>query len=248
MPEASAASVACSPVSRSRMKSLGSRSLASLRRGLGLVRPQPQQLGRLEAGAGAVAGDRDDALAAQPRVDLVALGMGAGVVPQECRADRIAGGVEEHRAVHLARQADAGELVRVGSRSEVAQHRERGLPPRFGLLLGPAGAWCQQRIGRGRPREHGTAGGQQDTLGTAGADVDPIVTVSRPMSLPLLPVRAARLYAAGAVLYRKRPLRQGRGPLRPRGPEPACPPPIPPATPSSIWPCPRAGWRRASCA
>ena len=61
---------------------LGQQELGQPRRGLGLVRPQPQQLGRLEAGAGAVAGDRDHALAAQPRVDLVALGMGAGVVPQ----------------------------------------------------------------------------------------------------------------------------------------------------------------------
>ena len=76
-------------------------------RGGRLVPAQPQQLRRLEARAGAVAGDRDHPLAADPRVDLIAFGVRARIVPEQGRADRVAVAVEEHRAVHLARQPTA---------------------------------------------------------------------------------------------------------------------------------------------
>ena len=48
---------------------------------VGLVRPEPQDLGRLEPGAGKVAGDGDQPLPPQPALDLQALGVGAAVVP-----------------------------------------------------------------------------------------------------------------------------------------------------------------------
>ena len=40
-------------------------------------------------------------------LDFVAFGRRALIVPEQGRADHLAGCIEEHRAVHLAAQADA---------------------------------------------------------------------------------------------------------------------------------------------
>ena len=55
---------------------------------LGLVRAQPEQLRRGEAGERAVAGQLDQPLEPDPLLDLGALGGGALVVPEDRRADR----------------------------------------------------------------------------------------------------------------------------------------------------------------
>ena len=60
---------------------LGQEDRGQPRMVVGLVRPEPQDLGRLEPGAGKVAGDGDQPLPPQPALDLQALGVGAAVVP-----------------------------------------------------------------------------------------------------------------------------------------------------------------------
>ena len=151
---------------------LGQEQLGDPGGGVGLLVAQPQQLGRLHPGAGAVAGDRDQPLAPEPALDLGAFGVGAGVVPQQGRADRRALAVEEHRAVHLAGEADPGEVVSGEMWGEFAQHGDRRGPPGLWLLLGPAGAGGEQRVGAVGAGEHGAVCRQNDALGTTGADVD----------------------------------------------------------------------------
>ena len=173
MPEASAASVACSPVSRSRMKSLGSSSLASRAAASGSFARSHSSLGAWKpvlARLPVIAMTRSRP---EPAVDLVALGMGARVVPQAAP-----GGSDRRRRRGTPSRA-SGPTGRCRRRScslavaaRLRSTASTGLPPRFRLLLGPAGSRRQQGIGRGCPREHGAARGQQDALGAAGADVD----------------------------------------------------------------------------
>ena len=140
---------------------LGQHQLREAGRGFGLMAPQPQQLGRLEAGAGAVAGDRDHPLAAEAAVDLVAFGVRAGVVPEQGRADRLAIVVQEYRAVHLPGQPDRGDGTVAGGGREPQQDVDRGPPPVLGLLLGPARSRRQQRIAGAGPGAHRALGREQ---------------------------------------------------------------------------------------
>ena len=254
VPDASAASVACSPVSRKRMKSLGSTSLATRGRGVGLVPAQPQQLGRLEARAGAVAGDRDHPLAAEPRARSRRIRRACGH-----RSTAGPGGSGRRRGRGTPSRASGptgpprrwpGLALRRTARCSTVDRR---LPPGFRLLLGPARARRQQRIGRRMARARTRAGRREER---------------RPWRR-WCRCRCRWSPAAGSCVLFSSPVGSGRpdftrdGPssiacdrfaaaaaadIPPRDCDPLCPLPIPRATPSSISPCPRAGWRRASCA
>ncbi len=200
MPEASAASVACSPVSRSRMKSLGSTSFATLpppraraprsQSSLGAWKPVLARLPVI-----AITRSRPS-----PRVDLVALGMSARIVPQQGRADRVAGGVEEHRAVHLARQADAGDVVPRGGRRQLAQHRRRwpATRPPAPARSSPGAASAMDRR---RSRAPGRLPSAASTMPLA-----PLVPMSMPIVAGCRPMRSAS------------PVRSGRPDFTPLGP------------------------------
>ena len=117
-----------------------------------LVVAQPQDLRRLEAGERGIAGQLEQPLRADALGDLVALGRGALVVPQQRRADHRAARVEEHGPVHLAGEAEPDDLVGAG-RGDLRQHRLRRLPPVGRLLLGPPRPRGQQLVrARSPPR------------------------------------------------------------------------------------------------
>ena len=103
VPEPSARSTACSPVSRSRTRSLGS-STCAIEAHLGLVASQPQQLGCREPRQGVVARDRDQAPTTDDLADRVALGPGPLVVPQDRRTQDLVSGIKRDQAVHLSRE------------------------------------------------------------------------------------------------------------------------------------------------
>ncbi len=95
---------------------------------LGLVPAQPQELRRREAGQGAVAGERDEALEPDALLDLGALGRGALVVPEDRRTQDLASLVEADETVHLARQADPAVRVAPSraSAASLARHQSSG--------------------------------------------------------------------------------------------------------------------------
>ncbi len=67
----------------------------------------PEELGGRETGQGRVGDQPDQRLAtAGFRLDLVAFGRRALIVPEQGGADHLAGRIKEDRAVHLAAQAD----------------------------------------------------------------------------------------------------------------------------------------------
>ena len=77
-------------------------------------------------------------------LDLAALGRRALIVPEQGRADHLAGGIEEDRAVHLAAQADAGDVARLEPAR--AQHLLR---PSCLVASHQSSGCCSDQPGRG---------------------------------------------------------------------------------------------------
>src|SRR5690606_32672033 len=125
-------------------------------------------------GQGVVAGDLDQSLGPDPPPDIVAFLGGSLVVPQEGGPYHLATVVEQHRAVHLARQTDGFDVGRVDfGLADQGPHRlDGGGPPQGGILLGPERAWVGVVVGGHRHPRHGPGGVDQDRLGGGGGDVD----------------------------------------------------------------------------
>ena len=100
----------------------------------------PEQLGQGKVGQRGVAGEFDQALAADLCLQPVALGLGALVAPDERGAQHLAFGVEHDAAMHLAGQADGIESPRrrVRRGHGAGDRLARSSPPVLRLLLGPA--------------------------------------------------------------------------------------------------------------
>ena len=248
MPEASAASVACSPVSRKRMKSLGSRSCASRAAASGSCRRSQSSLGAWKPVLARLPVIAITPLAPDPR------GRSRRTRRACARRSRAAPGGSAHRrgrgtpsraSARRARRAamawPCAAAVAAAARSTVACHQSSGscsVQPGRGVSSG---------IGRRRRARARAPSAARST------PLAPLVPISMPMVagcgpwpfLASLSIAWPDFTPPWAVLYSMRPLCGQRPPhpstrLRAR----LCPSPIPRATPSSIWPCPRAGWRR----
>ncbi len=134
---------------------LGQQDVGDARPDLGLVAAHPGELRRREPGQRVVAGDRDEPRLADRLADLVALGGRALVVPQDRRAQDLAGGVEQDEAVHLAREAHALDVGR----------DRRPRPP------------SRARWPRSRPSTTG-AGPARSTAGAAGRTRRPTMPIA----------------------------------------------------------------------
>ena len=104
---------------------------------VGLVAAQPEELRRREAGQRAVAGQRDQPLEPDPRLDLRALLAGALVVPEDRRPQHPLVGVE-------ARRARAS-----GPRGRSRPARRRGRASAASLARHQSSGSCSAQPGRG---------------------------------------------------------------------------------------------------
>ena len=109
--------------------------------GLGLVPAEPEELRRREAGEGAISGQLEQPVEAEPLLDLGAFRAGALVVPEDRGAKHVTVLVEDDEAVHLAREAERAVVP------ELAERRLRSPPPVVGILFGPARSRRRERIG-----------------------------------------------------------------------------------------------------
>ena len=148
---------------------LGQQHVADARVDLGLVRAQPQQLGRREARQRAVAGQRDQPLEADAPLDLGALGGRALVVPEDRRAQHALVLVERDEAVHLAREADA-RRPRAAPSAAIAASAAR--PPVLGRLLRPAGPRLREAVVALGARDDRPVGADRQRLDAGRADVE----------------------------------------------------------------------------
>ena len=116
--------------------------------GVGLVGAQPEQLGEREARERPVLHRAAEPLVAERRADGLALGGGARVAPEDRRAERSPGHVEQDRGVHLAREPDAANAPRAGAErgGEPAEREAERALPVVRVLLGPAEARRRERV------------------------------------------------------------------------------------------------------
>ena len=131
---------------------LGQQHTPDLGKAVWFMLAQPDQLGRGEAGHGQVA--RDLARLRHALFQRLAGLFGATVVPQDGGAQHLVVGTKQHRAVHLAGQADGAHLGPcAGCKLSQLRHRQvQRLPPVGRILLAPAGlraAQCQGGFGAG---------------------------------------------------------------------------------------------------
>ena len=104
-----------------------------------------------------------------PLLDLLALGAGALVVPEDRRPQHLLVGVERDEPVHLPRQADAGDLVRAQRLERLLRRR----PPLLRVLLGPARLRRREAVlDLGAPDDLAVLG-DGERLQPGGADVEP---------------------------------------------------------------------------
>ena len=105
----------------------------------GFMRAQPPQLGRGEAGHGQVAGDLGNFGygGSQGHAGSAA----AAIVPQNRRAQYLVLRVQQHRAMHLARQTDGAHRRQIDpvAGGQLVHDRFQCTPPAVRILLGPQG-------------------------------------------------------------------------------------------------------------
>ena len=132
-----------------------------------LVPAKPEELRSREAGQGAVARKRDEALEPHSLLDLGALGASALVVPEDRRPQRAQTGVEADEPVHLAGQPDRGDRA-------AAQRGQRplaGTPPVLRVLLGPPWPRGRERVLLDGLPQHLAGRCHGDRLDSGRADV-----------------------------------------------------------------------------
>ena len=139
-----------------------------------LMVADPEDLGRGEAGQRRVGRNRNQPVVSQALGDLLALGGGALIAPDDGAAEHLAPFVQHHQAVHLPGEADARNGA--GRHAAFRQHRadpfHRRVPPVGRFLLGIAVLRLIQRVLRGMGGHHRPRLVKQRGLGAGGADVD----------------------------------------------------------------------------
>ena len=81
--------------------------------------------------------------------------------------------IDEHRAVELPGQPDAGDLRRIDPLERLPRCNAQAVPPILPVLLDPARMGFVQRVFRGAPTDDLSPVVQQHRLGASRAQVDP---------------------------------------------------------------------------
>ena len=142
---------------------------------LGFVLADPEKFGEREVGESRIRGELDDSLRADLAVQFAALVLGAHVAPDQSRTHHPVLIIEHDRAMHLAGESDAGNVIGAEARlgQGFANRQPAGPPPVFRLLLGPANfrrsEWGMFLGGRGR---HPALFVEDQRACAARADVD----------------------------------------------------------------------------
>jgi len=108
---------------------------------LRLVLADPKKFGEGEICQGRIAGQLDEAIETDGAFELLGLGFGALVAPDESGANDFVVFVEKDGAVHLAGKADGGDGFgfEAGGLERFANGEGGGAPPVARVLLRPAG-------------------------------------------------------------------------------------------------------------
>ena len=118
---------------------LGQQDVAHLRIHFRFILGHPQDLGGGESGQCDIPADGDEFLTAEALMDLVALCLGALVVPQDRRAQHLPGLIQQHQPVHLAGQTHRPDALRcrAGFLDDCADGFLCAIPPQVRVLFTP---------------------------------------------------------------------------------------------------------------
>src|SRR5215469_1029470 len=107
---------------------------------LWFVFTDPENLCESEVGKRGVRGELNQALEAKGLREFAGLLFGANVAPDERGANDVPAFIEKDRSVHLAGEADAGDVFasEIRGGKHFAHGGAGGVPPILGVLLGPA--------------------------------------------------------------------------------------------------------------
>ncbi|KAF1034247.1 MAG: hypothetical protein GAK35_04311 [Herbaspirillum frisingense] len=151
---------------------------------LGFVARHPHQLGRGETRHGQVAGDAMQARRAPGQ--LGAFRRAARIAPQDGRTQYLILGVQQHGAVHLARQADGADAAewRVPQlRAQLGHGIAGGLPPVGRRLLRPARVQARHVQRAAGQRQQGAVVADHYRLDFRRTQVDPKIHGAPHLSL-----------------------------------------------------------------
>ena len=150
----------------------GQQHLGHLPKNGGLMFGHPAQLGRGEPGHGQAAAEVGQL--GHFGHHLGAFGGAARVVPQNGRSQNLVVRVQQHRAVHLARQANAlhGRHLCGVRQAQLRQRFARSRPPVLRRLFAVAGVRARNGERAARHRHHPVVAGQKQNLDLRSANVD----------------------------------------------------------------------------
>ncbi len=135
----------------------------------------PEKLCQGEIGERRIAGKSNQRVATELILEFAALRLAALVAPDDGTTHDFIVGVEQNRAMHLARESDTGDIVcaQTGRVESLANGRSAGSPPVLGILIGPTGSRAFKRLVLCRTGSDDLAALADDEgTGAAGTHVD----------------------------------------------------------------------------
>src|SRR5262249_17304968 len=174
--------------------------LMEARRGREPMIELPAHLRRHVAAVEIGAGPPAELLRPHALAQLRERGIGAPVHPDEARSERLAAGVDRHRAIELARDPDGGDiaLAPAGRRHPLPPRRAEGCLPQLRLLLGPSRLREGDRIAAGATAGQPQPAVQQHDLQTLAADIDAEEHKRRPRLPPQVSLARSSVLAHAA--------------------------------------------------
>ena len=139
-----------------------------------LVGANPEERGEHEAGGNPAAETRKEGRRFEQRFGLCGLCPGALIGPDDRRAEQPVARVEQHRAVHLAADAEGGHRFGggIGVGKHCADSLARRFPPGLRRLLGPARLRHLYGVAASGGGERCAVLTEQHDLQTGGAEID----------------------------------------------------------------------------
>ena len=151
---------------------LGEHDPADLRKELRLILAHPKQLRGGEAGKGQIARQRQQALLAEVIVERIGLLAGAAVIPEDGGTDHLVVLVQGYQTVHLAAEAQTGDLGGVDVLEQLGYTNTKSRPPLLGILLRPTGLRHHKGIGLRRAAQHRSLAVNQKDLHGRSAQIN----------------------------------------------------------------------------
>ena len=143
---------------------------------LRFVLANPKEFGEREIGKSCIAGEVNESVCPEQVPQFLDLGLCSLIAPDQCRSNNLVAIIEQHGAVHLAGESNAGNFVGSSSASGegalYSQHR--GSPPIPRILFCPSHLRAGERnVLLGAGRDNPAVFIDDECAGAARTNIDP---------------------------------------------------------------------------